>query len=358
MLRGLNVTGVGVVNGSTLTGSQALRKLSTTNQMIANGDVGGLADFLSTNSAFTGVNGGILRNGGLPENFVYVNPQFGSVGLNGNFSNSTYNAFEAQITKRSSHGLTGQFSYTFSKTLGDGGTIRDPLNRNLSKTLANIDRPQIFKGYASYELPFGKSPRLLGNSSSYVKQIVGGWQLSGSFSWASGSPLSFLSNDRTLSFRSTNTVDLVNQVPSTFNQQVVKSPTGSVQYFQGLSAQLAPLPNFGGDASLPGRFTNNVVVDSAGHVIFQNPQPGTTGNTSLNLPGFRGPGSLGADMSITKLVRIREGMNLSFRADAISFLNHPVWGNPSTNLNAASSFGTITSATGSRTITLNVRLDF
>ena len=37
MLKGLNIPGAGIVNGTTLTGSQALRKLSTTNQLIANG---------------------------------------------------------------------------------------------------------------------------------------------------------------------------------------------------------------------------------------------------------------------------------------------------------------------------------
>src|SRR5205085_3343831 len=69
LLNGLNVTGVGVVNGTSITGSQALRALSTTNQFIANGDVGALANFINTTSSFTGVNGGLLRNGGFPENF-------------------------------------------------------------------------------------------------------------------------------------------------------------------------------------------------------------------------------------------------------------------------------------------------
>src|SRR5207247_9115812 len=39
IFNGLTVTGVGVVNGTTLTGSQALRRFTTTNQWVANGDV-------------------------------------------------------------------------------------------------------------------------------------------------------------------------------------------------------------------------------------------------------------------------------------------------------------------------------
>ena len=360
MLAGLNFgPGIGVVNGTTLTGSQALRKSTATNQFIANGDVGGLANFLNSSSNFTGTNGGILRNGKLPENFIVVNPQFGSVALNGNFGNSSYNALETRLTKRMSHGLSGQFSYTFSKTLGDTA-IRDPRNRQLSKGIQGIDRPQIFKAYLFYDVPFGKKTSgLLGNSA--MRQILGGWQLSPSFSWASGIPLSITPGGlgttiNTVSSRSANTVDLVGALPSDF-QEVQVGANGVVQYFKGLTTKAAPTPNFGGDPTLPGRFTNQVVVDSTGKIIFQAPQPGLTGNTSQNIPGFRGPRDIGLDLSVNKQVRIREGWMLSFRADAVRLLNTPIWGLPSTNMNGAG-FGTITSATGSRTITLNARLDF
>ncbi|HSP68333.1 MAG TPA: hypothetical protein VLN48_11435, partial [Bryobacteraceae bacterium] len=308
-----------------------------------------------------GVNGGILRNGSLPENFIVVNPQFGNVGLSGNNGNSTYNALETQITKRISHGLSGQFSYTYSKTLGDTGGIRDPRNRQLSKGLLSIDRPHIFKAYMTYDVPFGSRGGMLGNTPSWVRQIIGGWQVAPSFSWASGSPLSFASNVGTSMYlrpgaADANTVDLVGALPADL-QQVQVGANGVVQYFRGLSTKAAPQPNFGGDPTLPTRFTNQVVVDSAGNIIFQNPQPGKTGNTAQNLPGFRGPSNLGFDMSLNKQVRIREGWNLSFRADAVRLLNTPIWGNPNTNINGTS-FGTITTASGSRTITLNVRLDF
>ncbi len=51
--------------------------------------MGGFANFLAYNTFVTGVRGGLLKNGGLPANFVDVNPQFGSDYLIGNFSNST-----------------------------------------------------------------------------------------------------------------------------------------------------------------------------------------------------------------------------------------------------------------------------
>jgi len=84
MLNGLKVPGVGTVNGASLTGSEALRRYATTNIWIANGEVGALANFINNTNAFGGARGQLLRNAGLSENFIVVNPQFGSVTLHGN----------------------------------------------------------------------------------------------------------------------------------------------------------------------------------------------------------------------------------------------------------------------------------
>jgi len=102
--------------------------------------------------------------------------------------------------------------------------------------------------------------------------------------------------------------------------------------------------------------TNQVVVDSAGNTILQNPEPGTTGNLSL-ASGIEGPGRLGLDMALQKRTRLREGTTFTVRADAVNVLNRPIWNNPNTDINSGS-FGRITSATGARTITINARIDF
>ena len=137
----------------------------------------------------------------------------------------------------------------------------------------------------------------------------------------------------------------------------VEVGNGFVQYFSNLKTQAAAQPNFGGDSTLPGRFTNQVVVDQSGNVILQNPQPGTTGNTAVNLPGVKGPGALGLDMALSKKVRINEKTMFTLRADAINILNKPQWGLPNTNINSTT-FGRITAATGSRAVLLNARVDF
>jgi hypothetical protein len=363
----LNVTGVGTVNGTSLTGSQALRRFTTTNQWIANGDVANFANWLNSTSALTGANGGLLRNAKLPENFIVVNPQFGSVALHGNNDNSIYHAFQAEVKKRLSSGFTGQFSYNWSKNIGNTAaangsgssstaTTRDPRNRNLQRGLIIFDRTHQFKGNGTWALPFGPNRMFLGNAPQWIERVVEGWEVSGIFSWLSGAPLTFTSPIRTLGIRAaTNTADLVGALPDGVGK--VEVGNGFVQYFSNLKTQAAVVPGFGGDTTLPGRFTNQVVVDGSGNTIMRNPEPGSTGNMAVNFPGVKGPGALGLDMALSKRVRINEKAMFTLRADAINILNKPQWGLPNTNINSTT-FGRITAATGSRTVLLNSRVDF
>ena len=371
LLNGITLPGVGTVNGTSLTGSQALRQYSVTNTFIANGSVGALANFFNTTPTGTGVNGGLLSHAGLPQNFIVVNPQFGSVLMIDNNGNSTYNAFQAHITKRLTHGVTGQFAYTFSKTLGDtSGSIRNQRDLSLSKSLLSIDRPQLFQWNVSWDLPVGSKRALLGNLPHWANTIIGGWQVASAFQWQSGVPLTFTSGGTlpgtwvsTLSYMASNTANLVGPLPSNFSQ--VTKGNGFVQYFPGLSVQNAPAPNFGGDPNLPGRFTNLQVVNSSGQPVLTNPDPGTTGNTAYYLPGLRGPGLLGFNATASKIFRITESKTITLRADAINLLNKPQWGySPTTgtigittNIDSTS-FGRITSASGNRMITFYVRFDF
>jgi hypothetical protein len=369
MLNGLTIPGVGTVNNTTLTGSQALRMYSVTNTMIANGSVGALANFFNTTSTGTGVNGGILSHAGLPANFIVVNPQFNSVYMIDNNGNSTYNSFQAHISKRLSHGVTGQFAYTFSKTLGDttsSNAYRDVRDFALSKSLLSIDRPELFQWNVAYALPVGRGKDLLKNAPRWLDEVVGGWNVASSFQWQSGVPLTFTATGvNTFSYLAANTANLVGALPPGMSQVV--QGNGFVSYFQGLTTQAAPLPNFGGNATLPGRFTNLEVVNSQGQAVLVNPDPGTTGNTAYYLPGVRGPSLMGLNASASKAFSIREHWTVTLRADAVNLTNTPQWGYNSTgtsgvlgintNINSPS-FGRITSASGNRLITFYARFDF
>jgi hypothetical protein len=366
MLLGLSVPGVGLVNGTTLTGSAAFRQYQTTNIWLANGEVGALANFINTTPAIGGSKGQMLRNAGLPENFIVVNPQFRSLGIHGNNDNSTYHSLVTQVRKRMSNGVSAEFAHTWSRSIGNTAipagvgtdttlTTRDPRNRDLQKGLETFHRRHTFNVFGAWDLPFGPNRKYMSGSSGVLQRLVEGWQVSSIFNWNTGQPIGFTAGRQTLGAQSSvNTADLVGNLPDGFGQ--ARKGDGFVEYLEGWTTRRASTPNFGGNTTLAARFTNQVVVDPSGNnVILQNPEPGTTGNTSQRW--FEGPANFRFDAAITKKIAIAENKFFTIRADAVNFLNHPVWGNPNTDINS-NAFGRITTATGSRTITISARVDF
>jgi hypothetical protein len=361
IFNGVNFLGVGTVGVNGLTAAQALRRSTTTNGMIANGSVGAFANLINTNSNLApapnnGKPGGLLLNAGLPQNFIVVSPQYGSVSLVDNIGYSTYQSLQAHVTKRTSHGVGGQFSYTFSKALGLDN-IRNPRNLSLSKTTLGVDRTHVVASNLTYDLPFGSKHTFFANAPGWADRVIGGWQLSSLTSWQSGAPLSFNATGvNTLYNSATNTVDQLAALPK---GEVVKG-NGFVSFFNGLTTQKAPLPGFAADtATLNNVFTNQVLVDSSGNVLMQNPTPGRIGTMTGNSGVIRGPGMLSFNAALTKTVRIAENKTFTLRADVVNVLNKPQWGNPNTNING-SAFGRITSVVGNqqRLVTLNARIDF
>ena len=275
--------------------------------------------------------------------------------LAGNNTNSTYHSLQTTLSQRYARGFSGQFSYVWSKNLGDTG-LRDPRNRSmLSKGVLGNNRTHIVKATGTWDLPFGSKGYIGRNAKGWLDKTIGGWQLAPVIQWASGAPLSFTSAIGTAGFRVANTADMVGQI----QKGTVRKDDGQfVEYFTGLTTKTAPVPNYGADqATLAGRLTNFVVVDASGNTIFQNPTPGRTGNTATFLPGIDGPAQLGFDLSLSKKIQLTETKYFTFRANAIDALNRPIWGNPTTNINSTS-FGRITTAGGNRSITLDFRFDF
>src|SRR5206468_6370518 len=197
MLKGLNFAGIGTVGVNGLSGSSALRRFSSTRANIANGNPAGVATYLNTNSSFTGVTGGMIRNGGLPENFIVANPQYLSAAISGALNNSTYHSLQAAATKRLSQGFTVQTTYTWSRSIGTAGNI-DPRNRQLNKSLLGAQRTHDIRSNGTWELPFGPGRPLLNNSPGWVSRLVERWQFGGVASWNSGAPLTITAGENPL----------------------------------------------------------------------------------------------------------------------------------------------------------------
>jgi hypothetical protein len=360
MFKGLNVPGVGVVDGANITGSDAVRRNTTLNAFLLANNPGGLAQFLGYNTFITGTRGGLLKNGGLPANFVDANPQFGVARLVGNYGNSTHHALQIEVNKRFGYGFQLQASYVRSKTLGDYDGNGQDLTSNyqtvrnlrLDKHPLGFDFPNVWRTNGIWELPFGPHRKVLGNSKGIVARLVERWQTSVIFNKLSGAPTTF-----------------TDSAGGTFNNQVTATPAvvgafpkGSVQfsgnnvvYFSGLTQVPDPsIQNL--PANLRANATLFAIAGPDGKTILQNPALGTLGGGFVM---FRGPGSFTLNAQLSKLISLKKDSNFSLRlrADASNLLNRPIWGAPNLNIDSVN-FGLITTATGTRNVQVGARIEF
>jgi hypothetical protein len=90
---------------------------------------------------------------------------------------------------------------------------------------------------------------------------------------------------------------------------------------------------------------------------FAVPVPGTWGTLGRNVG--RGPGYYEIDTALEKETAITERLALKFRAEAFNLLNHPIYGDPGSDI-SSSSFGVITTPlnTGATGIGTPRRLQF
>jgi Carboxypeptidase regulatory-like domain len=373
MLMGLNVIGAGVVNGTTLTGSQAFRISTATRTFIANGDVGAFAAYLNNTTNFTNSAGGIVRNAGLPENFITANPQFntgapGTTTLPGNatiitnIADSTYHSMQLELNKRLSHGFAGQIAYTWSKSLGlsdeDGGAVfRTLRDRSLNRGPLGLDRTHQITGNGTFSLPFGPNRALLGNAPAIVQRVVENWQLGGILNWRSGAPMNLTTGATATTGRSSFNLGseapmVVGLLPKNTGGAIITATPGVVTYFDGFGQTNDPDRV---NTTLTSSNSELAITNASNNFLLVNPRPGQLSNLAKGY--LRGPSALSLDMNLSKRIVVSETKSVEFRMDASNVLNHPNWGTPNTNINS-NTFGRITSATGNRSFTGNIRVNF
>ena len=140
-------------------------------------------------------------------------PQFGSLVESwAPLGDTWYDALQAKLTKRTSHGLAVTVAYTRSKTLdveaenwNGGGVINDEYNRRNLKALSSSDLPQVFVVSFNYVIPKF-------TSNKAFRAGLGGWSLSGTMQYQNGGLIATPASQNSLStllFRST----LMNRVP-------------------------------------------------------------------------------------------------------------------------------------------------
>jgi hypothetical protein len=252
--------------------------------------------------------------------------------------NSSYNALQVDFTRRLSRGLQFRADYTWSKNLDLNSALtgaqaqnqaqmiydRNDLRRDWGPSALNVTSASSMS--ATYELPFGKGQRWMGNAAGLEGKLISGWQLNGIATLLTGFPFTPLAGTNR-----SGDGDIRNPDRPSLN------PAFSGPVVLGKQAQW-----FNPDA-------------------FVLPAVGTYGNLGRGV--FTGPGLAEVDLSLFKNTALSERVNLQFRAEFFNLLNRTNLGTPNATVFAGTavsgSAGQITTlATTPRQIQFGMKLVF
>jgi outer membrane receptor protein involved in Fe transport len=270
-----------------------------------------------------------------PNNCVY-----GSVGEIASISNSSYNALEASLRKRFSHGLSFLASYTWSHSIDDissfniTGSASQPVagENDLAQNpfdLAAERGNSMFDARHRLVLSYQWSLPFLQHSSNWYSKVLANWQLNGIFTAMSGTPFTvFDSND----------VSLQGQAPE----------------ISGFSSNR---PNVIGNSNSGPRTAAQWFNVSDFQRITQDPNSPVEqfGNEGRN--AVQGPGYVNWDLSAFKNIRLTESKELQFRGELFNVLNHTNFRLPVSDIESQT-FGQIQSDVSPRLIQVALKFLF
>jgi len=268
--------------------------------------------------------------------------KFSSTGLIAGVANSSYNALEASLRQRFSHGLSFLTSYTYSKAIDDvssfnisgSGSIQVAGENDLAQNPFNLAAergPSLFDArhrlVFSYEwdLPFWQ------HQQNWYEHVLGGWQLNGIVTAMSGTPFTvFDSND--------------------------VSQQGGAPEITGFSANRPNLvagqnPNAG--PRQPGNWLNA----SAFARITPDPNSPVQQFGSEGRNAALGPRYTNWDFAASKNIRLTESKDLQFRAEFFNVLNHTNFHLPNSDISSPT-FNEILQADPPRLVQFALKLLF
>ncbi len=269
------------------------------------------------NSQYIGVNGvdsalGVIGNGGLliTESRAMMN----------------YNALQAVLRQRLSHGLEYTVNYTWGKAMtnslgnyalnvnGYSGAFQNYYNSHADYGPAGYDVHHNISATAVYAVPVGRGQEFLSNTSSVMDEIVGGWKLSTAIVGYSGFPEVITGGSSNSNTYGTNRVNQYRRL---------KIVGRSNANWFGTDPSATPCTTAG--------------VDN-GVCAFGIPAPNTFGTESNG--AVRGPGYFNTDLSAFKDFRTFREQTIGFRFDAFNAFNIVSYGNPDTGI-TDSHFGNV-----------------
>ncbi|HTV01359.1 MAG TPA: TonB-dependent receptor, partial [Luteitalea sp.] len=263
----------------------------------------------------------------VPQEFLGLNRNGGFQQLT-NIGYSNYHALQANLRGRLGRTAAFNVAYTFSKSMDVLSSDRsllehDPTRPDNNYGPADFDRPHRLTTTWTTSVPG------IGRDGSLVRALTGGWQVSGMFTYQSGTPFTVLG-------------------AATTNAYFAQVSRVRVSYAPGGSAEAATR-----SGPVQGRLDNYFDVAQ-----FQD-SGDAWGDTGRNI--LRGPSQVQLDLTLSRMFRVFQGPRLELRWEVFNALNTPVFANPNSTF-AANGFGNagrITSTIGGpRTMQVAARMTF
>jgi len=260
----------------------------------------------------------------------------------GNVANAHYNSLQLGVRRIQQEtpviGSVGyQLSYTFSKSMDNGSGFRARnsrvpyYNRSLFKAVSDFDIPHYFSLSGEWELPFQK---MWSNGPS---RLLGKWNLLPIITYRTGTPL---------------------DVTGGISRNVTRpGPSGAGDQNLVRANLVKPITIFDPHQvqTLAGK-TANFYFDTT---AFQSvPNVAGIGNYGmLGRNAFRAPSNTNVNVTITKVIPVREELKFEYRVDFFNLLNNAQFNPPQTSITSGT-FGQISTTRDPRIIQMALRIQF
>jgi len=241
---------------------------------------------------------------------------------------SNFNTGTVRLRKRLQKGVSMGAYYQYSHSIDNAGSIGGTstvVAQNWQNLLAeegnsSFDQRHKVTGDYLFELPFGKDKAFL-NGGGVGSKITEGWSVSGTFTFATGMPLT--------------------PTYAAAEADVARGTAGSLR-----PNRLPGVSVTAGASSLEKWFNKGA---------YQVPVGSTFGNASRN--SIAGPGTISNGMSLSKTANFGDTRSLEMRATASNVFNTVQYAGVDTNLSSPTA-GQVTSAAGMRQFTFLARFRF
>jgi hypothetical protein len=239
---------------------------------------------------------------------------------------SKFNAGTLRVNKRLSNGIALGANYQYSHSIDDAGSVggtstvvaQNWQDLHAEEGNSSFDQRHKVTGTYLYELPFGKDRLWFTNGVS--SHILEGFSVSGSFTFATGTPL-------TPSYQAAIT-------------DIARGTAGTLRPDRASSQSITA-----GGGSRREWFNTAAFTKPAGLY-------GTASRNSIP-----GPGTVGNNMSLSKTMQFGGTRSVEMRATANNVFNTVQYGGVDTNVSSPT-FGQVTSAESMRTFQFMARYRF